>query len=98
MLDRIQNIILERLREHITSQGTEPSAPLGPETPLLGRQGVVDSLGLVTVVVSVEQSIEDELGAAVTLADERAFSQRSSPFRTVGSLAAYAEELVASAR
>lgn len=98
MRERLQSIILDRLREHITSQGAEPSSSLGPETPLLGRQGVVDSLGLVTVVVSVEQSIEDELGAAVTLADERAFSQRSSPFRTVGSLAAYAEELLAGAR
>lgn len=98
MRERIQSIILDRLREHMAAQGAEPSVALGPDTALLGQRGVVDSLGLVTVVVSVEQSIEDELGAAVTLADERAFSQRTSPFRTVGSLAAYAEELLAGVR
>jgi acyl carrier protein len=92
--DRITEIIVARLREHLESVGGA-ALDLGAETPLLGREGVVDSLGLVSVIVSVEQSLEDELGISVSLADERAFSQRTSPFRTVGSLAAYAEALVA---
>ena len=41
------------------------------------------------LIVAVEQAVEDELGVRVTLADEKAMSQRSSPFRTVGTLAAY---------
>ena len=39
--------------------------------------------------MAVEQAVEDELGASVTLADEKAMSQSTSPFRTVGTLAAY---------
>ena len=48
---------------------------------------ILDSMGLVTLVVGVEQAIEDELGVSVSLADARALSQRNSPYRTVGSLA-----------
>jgi D-alanine--poly(phosphoribitol) ligase subunit 2 len=60
-----------------------------PDTPLFGRAGRLDSLGLVNLIVAIEQAVEDDLGATVTLADEKAMSQRSSPFRTAGILAAY---------
>ena len=58
-------------------------------TALFGHAGALDSLGLVNLIVAVEQAVEDELGASVTLADEKAMSQSASPFRTVGTLAAY---------
>jgi len=60
-----------------------------PETALFGRTGRLDSLGLVNLIVAVEQAAEDELAVSVVLADEKAMSQRTSPFRTVGALAAY---------
>lgn len=56
---------------------------------LFGRNGKLDSLGLVNLIVALEQNIEDELELSITLADERAMSQKHSPFRTVGSLADY---------
>ena len=64
-------------------------------TVLLGDQGLLDSLGLVTLLVDVEQGIADKTGTDIVLSDDRAVSARSSPFRTVGSLADYALELVA---
>jgi acyl carrier protein len=88
-----ETIVLARLREHLESTQGAVSVELGPDTPLLGREGVVDSLGLVSVVVAVEQALADELGIAVSLADDRAFSRKSSPFRTVRTLAGYAAEL-----
>jgi len=48
-------------------------------------------------MVAVEQAIEDELGVSVSLADERALSQRTSPYRTVGTLADYADSLIQAA-
>ncbi|HJQ36082.1 MAG TPA: acyl carrier protein [Thermoanaerobaculia bacterium] len=62
----------------------------GADAPLYGRDGVLDSLALVSFVVAVEQEIQDRLDVVVALADERAVSQKSSPFRTVGTLADYA--------
>jgi len=67
---------------------------LGREAPLFGSEGNLDSLGLVTMVVAVEQSIEDEFDATLTLADEKAMSQKTSPFLTIGSLADYACRLL----
>lgn len=63
---------------------------LTEETVLFGRDGVLDSMGLVTLVIAVEQAIEDRLDASIALADERAMSQSKSPYRSVGSLAEYA--------
>ena len=63
---------------------------LAEETTLFGRDGVLDSMGLVTLIVAVEQAIEDKYEASPGLADEKAMSQARSPYRTVGSLADYA--------
>lgn len=64
------------------------------DTVLFGESGNLDSLGLVHLIVAVEQRIEDTLGVAISLADEKAMSQRTSPFRTIGTLADYAIRLV----
>ena len=64
------------------------------DSPVFGRAGRLDSLALVNLIVAIEQAIEDDFGVSVALADEKAVSQRSSPFRTVGSLAAYVRERV----
>lgn len=59
------------------------------DTVLFGKSGKLDSLGLINLIVAVEQNIEDEFDVSLTLADERVMSQRHSPFRTVGSLVDY---------
>ena len=65
---------------------------------LYGRQSNLDSLGLVTLIAELEGLILDEHGVQVTIADERAMSQKSSPFLTVSSLASYVETLIDEAR
>ena len=51
-------------------------------------------IALVSLIVAVEQNIEDEFGISITLADERAMSQENSPFRSVRSLADYVETIL----
>ena len=58
-----------------------------PHTILYGTNGVLDSLGFVDFVVSVEERINDIFGLNITLADENAMSQEDNPFETVDSLA-----------
>ena len=88
---RIVDLITRTLRD-LDEQGVVDLAgePVAPDTPLFGEAGLLDSVGLVSLIVAVEQALEDELGMQVGLADERALSQRSSPYRTVASLADYA--------
>ena len=62
---------------------------LKEETRLLGRESKLDSLSLVTLIVDIEQRLTDGLGAEILLTDEKAMSQKRSPFRDVKSLVDY---------
>jgi len=64
------------------------------DTVLFGESGMLDSLGLVNLIVVVEQKLDEDFGVSVTLADEKAMSQKSSPFRSVKTLAEYAATLI----
>ena len=68
------------------------------DTRLLGRQSVVDSLHLVSLLINIEREVEDALGVALTLANERALSMKESPFRTIESLASYVDMLITEAQ
>jgi len=59
---------------------------------LIGTEARLDSLGLVNLIVLIEEKIQQGFGVGVTLVDERAMSQSKSPFRTLGSLAEFVEE------
>lgn len=59
------------------------------DTVLFGKSGVLDSLGLVNFIVSTEQKIEEEFGTTISLTDEKAMSQKNSPFKSIGTLADY---------
>jgi len=63
-------------------------------TLLFGREGVLDSLTLVNLIVAAEQKVQETLNIAITLADDRAMSQKNSPFKSVESLANYIVMLV----
>ena len=73
---------------------TEEHISKSNDTTLFGSDSKIDSLGLINLIVAIEQDIEDEFDIPITLADERAMSQETSPFRTVGSLADYIELLL----
>lgn len=62
---------------------------LSEDTVLFGQDSNLDSLGLVNLIVGVEQTLLEEKGLELILANEKAMSQRRSPFRTVGSLVDY---------
>lgn len=56
------------------------------ETVLLGEAGKLDSLGLITLLVSVEDALQSRLGIQITLLEEDALADSSGPYHTVGSL------------
>jgi acyl carrier protein len=90
-LDRSEliQLIEQTVRSYsLTMGGVERR--LEPDMPLFGPSGALDSLGLVSVVVELEQTLSDRTGREVSLMNDRAMSQTRSPFRTVGSLADYA--------
>ena len=65
-----------------------------PQTLLYGMDANLDSLDLVTLIVTTEQKIEDKTGIRITLANEKALSMLNSPFRSVQALRDYAVSLL----
>jgi acyl carrier protein len=54
-------------------------------TTLFGESGKLDSLGLVNLIVAIEQKIEDEYGITVVLVEEGELGDMI-PFATTGNL------------
>ena len=98
MSDELVQIITTATRELAAEQGIEIADALDVNTRLFGEGGLLDSMALVSLVIAVEQTLEERYDVAVALADEKALSQRSSPYRTIGTLAAYAEQELAGRR
>jgi acyl carrier protein len=90
---KIVSLILECL-ESVPGAESISSSMLNEDLELLGPGSPLDSIGLVTLIVDVEERVADECNANVTLASESAMSRRQSPFRTVGTFADYVSELV----
>ena len=65
------------------------------QVALIGQDARLDSLGLVNLIVLVEEKIQQQFGVGITLVDERAMSQSKSPFRTLGTLAEFVQEQLA---
>jgi acyl carrier protein len=82
-------IVIACLREILEQADETMPADVNEETVIVGNNAVLDSLGVVSLIVEIEGQLEMNHEISVTLASDRAMSQRSSPFRTVGVLADY---------
>lgn len=90
--------IIELISQSLRTLNEEWQNPklesVGEKTTIYGSEGSIDSLGLVMLIADLEDRLLAEYGKEIVLADEKAMSQRNSPFRTVESLGLYIEQLV----
>jgi acyl carrier protein len=91
--DNIQQIIFNALEMSNHARDEHEKIPIGPETALYGKDGHLDSMGLVGFLIDVEESLQDE-GIRISLSDERAMSQKNSPFRDVPTLVDYISQII----
>ena len=90
----IENLIINAVKEINEQLHQEQQLAKSTKTVLFGKNGNLDSLGLVSLLVIIEQNIEDEFDVSITIADEKAMSQKHSPFRTISTLADYINKLL----
>ncbi len=88
--EEILDLVINAVKEVVDDSTTI----INDKTVLLGNDAVVDSMGLVNLIVDIESALADK-DLEVTLTSEKAMSQRNSPFRTVESLTDYISELTA---
>jgi acyl carrier protein len=91
---QIQTLILDVL--HMANQAREDDQQLtvSPDALLFGDSGQLDSMGLVALMIDIEDAL-GEAGYNVLLTAERAMSCTQSPFKDVPSLVTYIEDCLA---
>ncbi len=94
MQEKIEKIIIDVLLE--LNEELESNELQNPtqETKLYGGNGALDSLALVSFITDLEERVSDAFDKDIVLADEKAMSQRTSPFRSVKSLTIYIQKLL----
>jgi len=93
--DKILSIIyssIDEINETLEDDGV--ALDKTETTSLFGQDSVLDSIDLVNFISIVEEKLEEEVNEYVALADERAMSQDSSPFKSVSTLTEYIAALL----
>ena len=75
MEENIKLIILDSIEEYNDGLPLDEKISKNPSDTIYGKSSRLDSLGLVSFIVNLEQNVEDKLGKAISLADEKAMSQ-----------------------
>ena len=88
---QIQTIIINALHMANQARTDDNQLTVAPDAPLFGDNGQLDSLGIVALIIDIEEALA-ESGCNVTLTAERAMSRSQSPFKDVPSLVAYIGE------
>ena len=91
---KIEKIIIQTLKELNEELENEEFLNPSSKTKLYGGSGALDSLALVSFIADLEEKISDEFDKDIVLADEKAMSAKTSPFRNIESLTSYIKSLL----
>lgn len=95
MKSKIDEIIISTLKELKDELELEHLDEVNEQTRLYGSSSSLDSLALVSFITDLEEIISEEFDQDIVLADEKAMSVKTSPFRTVETLSSYIQSLLA---
>ena len=94
MKNKVIKTILETINEYNDGLSKNDQMSSNLDSSIYGGSSNLDSMGLVSFIVGLEQSIEDKFDQSISLADEKAMSQKSSPYQNINSLADYILKLL----
>jgi acyl carrier protein len=86
--DQIAAIVLDAIRAANQLRSPEHQIEETTDAPLFGGRGELDSLGLVSLLMDIEELLLEN-GVEVLLSSEDAMSQSRSPYRDVPALVEY---------
>ncbi len=92
MIDRNQAIeaIYAAVDELNTQLAAGQHLEKNTDAHLIGDTSPLDSLGLINLLVAVEQVLAERHGTSVQLLDENLFGETDGPYQTLGTLADFA--------
>jgi acyl carrier protein len=91
----ITKLVIEAVSDYLESQDDDgASTEIEQNTMLFGDFSVLDSLGLVSVIVDIETQIRERGFDGITLTSDEVITRTQSPFRTVLTLVDFIDELI----
>lgn len=90
-LEKVIDEICKAVNEYLESKDFDIKTD--ENTVMLGKNSVLDSIGLVNVIVDIESKFLDD-GIEISLTSEKAMSRKNSPFRTIETLAEFIKEQI----
>ena len=89
--EEIVEVIIKAFNDYFETEDIQ--GEVDSDTILYGNESALDSMGLVNVVIDIESFFHAQ-GHKIALTSERAMSRKSSPFRSVSTLADFIMELI----
>ena len=87
-------IVLGSLKRVNATVARKSPVKLEFETPLFGRRGTLNSLGLVHLVATIEQRLREDYSCDISLVDDRVIKGEIRPFQSVKTLVDYISKLL----
>lgn len=93
--ERVLALIYEVVDQVNRGRASRDRIDKQPNTVLIGKNGQLDSLGMVNFIIGVEELIEDEYGVQISLVDGTSVNDSSGHLRTIENLNAHIVRTVA---
>jgi len=92
--EKILNSIYQAVDEVNEQLSEDQQLEKSPDTVLLGESGQLESIDLVNILVATEENVESTFGVPISITDERAVSEKNSPFKTIGTLCEFISNIL----
>lgn len=92
-----QNELIQLIINSVTSvleQGEGAPQDLSADTELVGEDSVLDSIGVIELVTSLEEAIEEKHGIVISLFDDEVLFDAEGPFNRISKLAGHITEVL----
>lgn len=96
-LEEVQLAVFSAIEETLIDLNIDYKVDKNTDFSLFGSNNIIDSIALVNILVATEEKIMNQFDEQITIASEKAFSQKSSPFKTFNTLALFVHEIIKSA-
>lgn len=95
LYEHVYKILAEAAADVVEGRPGEEAA-VAPDLLLVGEGSPLDSLGLVSLIVTAETKIQEEFGVSIALVDGAVMDSQESKFKTLEKLAEHVTQLLRS--
>jgi acyl carrier protein len=89
---KIEELVFNTVKEFFENSDYELTASIDKNLRLIGEKSDLDSMGLVSLIVEIEETINEYFNTELIIASEKAMSARTSPFINLEKLISFIEE------